>query len=193
MEMFSDTETSGMWDFKASSSALHQPYLMQLSAIAGSGPDSVTVYDWIIKPHGYDKVEPGAQAIHGISYERAMDEGAPVAGVLEEFNDIALKVAGEGGKYLVFHNSNFDTKVLRATYTRARVEPKALITLESKCTMLGLTNVICLPGPRGNKWPKLMEAYRFYFGRDFEGAHNSKFDTEACMRVWYAAKAAGHL
>jgi hypothetical protein len=38
-----------------------------------------------------------------------------------------------------------------------------------------------IPHPKyGYKQPKLEELYKFLFKNSFEGAHNSKFDTQGC-------------
>jgi DNA polymerase-3 subunit epsilon len=194
MDMFADTETTGLWDFKASSLASHQPHLVQLSAILpGGNAGEVQVLNTIVKPHGYTSIPVQASNIHGITYERAMDEGVEVASALEEFNSMATKSCESGEANLVFHNSAYDTKILFISYSRARMDPFPLLKMNVQCTMKALTNVIKIPGARGYKWPKLMEAYRFYFNEDFIGAHDAKADTEACMKVYYAAKERGHL
>jgi DNA polymerase III epsilon subunit-like protein len=36
-----------------------------------------------------------------------------------------------------------------------------------------------------NKTPKLVEAYRFFFGEDYDGAHSALADARACARVFF--------
>jgi hypothetical protein len=60
--------------------------------------------------------------------------------------------------------------------------------------MLGLTNVLQIPnsakwkGADKYKWPRLSEAYKFFFGRDFEDAHDAAVDSKACAEVYFAYK-----
>ena len=53
------------------------------------------------------------------------------------------------------------------------------------CTMRAMTNVVKIPSPRGYKWPKLSEAYRFLFNRDLEGAHDAMADVRACAEIYF--------
>ena len=50
--------------------------------------------------------------------------------------------------------------------------------LPTYCTMNEMTDVCKLPGKFAGKykWPKLQEAYRHAFGKDFDGAHDALAD-----------------
>lgn len=37
-----------------------------------------------------------------------------------------------------------------------------------------------------HKTPNLGEAYRHFFGRDFDGAHNALADVSACRDIYFA-------
>ena len=36
-----------------------------------------------------------------------------------------------------------------------------------------------------NKWPRLIELYKFLFNEEFDGAHNSLMDSRACERCFF--------
>lgn len=76
MILFFDTETTGIPDFKARSSDPSQPHLVQL-ALLTVGDNQIAPTEtavMIIRPDGW-VITPELTAIHGISHERAMDEG----------------------------------------------------------------------------------------------------------------------
>ena len=59
--------------------------------------------------------------------------------------------------------------------------------------MKELTDVLCLPGPYGNKWPTLSEAYEFLFNREFEHAHNATSDVTACKEIFFEMRKRGYV
>ena len=71
-----------------------------------------------------------AERVHGISYERAMDEGRPMPEVLEELTDM-LEQAYEKGFPLVIHNAMFDWPFLLTEYQRHGVPAPAARILDT--------------------------------------------------------------
>jgi hypothetical protein len=53
------------------------------------------------------------------------------------------------------------------------------------CTMLASVNFCAIPGPRGNKWPKLGELYQNLFAENLEGQHDAVVDCEAAARCFW--------
>jgi DNA polymerase III subunit epsilon len=53
--------------------------------------------------------------------------------------------------------------------------------------MQDMTDICCLPSPwgKGYKWPKLHEAHRHCFGKEFEDAHDALADVRACAKVFF--------
>lgn len=66
-------------------------------------------------------MHPSAEAIHGITHERAMDEGVPMPGVLEELRD-KLEQAYDGGFPLAMFNALFDWPFILTEYKRHGME-----------------------------------------------------------------------
>ena len=66
----------------------------------------IDAQDFIIKPEGYD-IPYSAEKVHGISTQKAIDEGHDLAKVLDIFNEAIKK-----SKYLVGHNIAFDIPIV---------------------------------------------------------------------------------
>lgn len=143
-------------------------------------------------------IPAAASAIHGITTERANDEGTTLVGALEEFCslvDAASAVPHEG--WIVAHNLAYDYKLYCYELARAGTRREKTGLLLPFCTMRALTERMRLPSkyPGSFKWPRLDEAFRFCFNRSFEGAHDAMADVEAtrdiyihgCREGWWGA------
>jgi hypothetical protein len=52
--------------------------------------------------------------------------------------------------------------------------------------MLAMTKKCNLPGRFGKpKWPKLQEAYKWCFNKEFDKAHDAMADIRACKEVFF--------
>lgn len=71
-----------------------------------------------------------AQRVHGISYERAMDEGRPVSDVMEEAADM-LETAYGRGFPLVIHNALFDWPFMLTSFQATGVPNPAARILDT--------------------------------------------------------------
>lgn len=180
--LFFDTETTGMWDFKAQAEAEHQPHLVQLGAILTS--DDLTVQAEVNMLVNLDEgieVTEGAAAIHGITNERMENFGLPLPIVLAAMSQVANKA-----DVVVCHNWNFDSRVIRRSCAYIQ-RPNFLDRKRSFCTMEALTPVCKLPTKYGKyKWPKLQEAHEFFYGHQFEDAHDAMADIRATIKVFAA-------
>ena len=87
--------------------------------------------------------------MHGISTEKAINEGIDLEVVLNEFTG-----AVERSDFLVAHNMNFDEKVVGSEFLRADFDNR-LTDIPKICTMEMSTDYCKLPGPYGYKWPSL--------------------------------------
>ncbi len=135
----------------------------------------------IVKPEGYT-IPFNAVQIHGITNERAIEEGQDLKPVLQEFAE-AVKQA----KYLCGHNIEFDNNIIGAELLRCGLEN----VLESKPfidTKNDQTTEYCaIPGGRGGKfkWPTLTELYTKLFNESFAEAHNAAFDVTATAKAFF--------
>ena len=79
-----DTETTGIPEWKMPSEDPRQPHLQQVAAALVDAAGQVKrTMNRIVKPDGW-VVTAEMTKIHGITHERAMDEGVPEPEVLEE-------------------------------------------------------------------------------------------------------------
>lgn len=140
------------------------------------GHDSI-----IIRPEGYT-IPFNAVQVHGISTERAMEEGKNLRDSLALFAN-----AVQDATYLCGHNIDFDIKIIGAEFLRCGLpnafENKLVIDTKNDET----TNFCAIPGGRGGKfkWPTLTELYAKLFDTGFEEAHNAAFDVQATARVFF--------
>lgn len=198
--LFFDTETTGLPLFSEPSEHPDQPHIVQLAACLVDLDTRTTLasLDVIIRPHGWE-IPAEVSAIHGITTEMAMDLGVPEAQAVDMF------LALWGNRHRIAHNESFDARILRIAIKRhldTRNEDH-LVQLsdewkagQAECTARMTTPICCLPptakmlaARRNNhKTPKLTEAYRYFFGHDFENAHSALADVRACMDVYFAVK-----
>ncbi len=178
--IFFDTETTGLpKDYKAPiSDTANWPRMVQLAwLIQDMEGWAIKTRSLIIKPEGFT-IPAEASAIHGITTERAMDEGVPLADAMEEFDAdlISLPLA-------VCHNVPFDRAITGAE--RVRLGRPWGFHTAFKDTMAEGTNMCRIPGRIGFKWPTLQELHTFLFGNGFEGAHDALVDVQACARCYW--------
>lgn len=167
-----------MVDFKAPHDAPQQPHLVQLGALLCEDEGhEVASIDLIVRPEGWI-IPPEVSNIHGITTEMAKKVGVPLGIALSIFDHL-MNLADT----LVAHNIQFDRRVMRAAYSRIA---DTFTPPEEFCTMTASTPICRIPGPRGWKWPKLVEAHQHFFGEGFEKAHSAMADVRACKRVYYA-------
>lgn len=183
MFLIFDTETTGFpKDWNAPITDLDNwPRMVQLAwQIHDEKGGLIEVQDHIVYPDGYD-IPFNATKIHGISTDRAKNEGKPLKEVLELFTASLEKC-----EYVIGHNVNFDLNVTGCEYLREFGENPlgAKVPLDS-CTET--TAELCqIPGGRGGKFklPKLEELHKFLFDEGIDEAHNAAFDVEATARVF---------
>lgn len=179
-----DTETTDKWVFGAPATASVQPHIIQIAAVHFVGREEVDRLNVIVRlPDGVDSA-PGALAAHGITRERSLAEGVPLAEALDHFFAMAEKVEMHFG-----HNITFDMDVLLSACHRAGMAERfeLIKAMRKRDTMRETTNICRIPGPKGFKWPKLMEAYcHLVDAKGFDGAHDAFYDVMASSAVLFA-------
>ncbi|OIO04951.1 MAG: 3'-5' exonuclease [Elusimicrobia bacterium CG_4_10_14_0_2_um_filter_56_8] len=187
MYLFFDTETTGLpRNWKAPVTDLNNwPRMIQLAYFTTDNEGKNTGGgNFIIKPEGFT-IPEDASKIHGITTERALADGKDLLPVLWGF-----QAAIDQADFLVAHNMSFDEKIIGAEFLRSGM-PDSLPGKKRICTMHSATDFCAIPGPYGNKWPKLAELHQKLFKKDFKEAHNAAADVLATMNCFWELKRLG--
>lgn len=187
MYLFFDTETTGLpKNWKAPVTNLNNwPRMIQIAWIlCDENGKRIEMDDYIIKPENFT-IPVAASRVHGISTERANNEGVELETVLTKFNELLEKT-----EYLVAHNISFDEKILGAELLRKKVQT-SFFQKRTLCTMKASTDYCKIPGPYGWKWPKLSELHIKLFGVDFEEAHDASADINATEKCFWEMRKIG--
>ena len=184
MYLIFDTETTGLpRDYNAPVTDLDNwPRVVQLSwQLHAADGKLLSVQDHIIQPDGFT-IPFNAEKVHGISTQRAQEEGKPLAEVLSYFNEDLKKT-----QVVVGHNVDFDINITAAEFIRANQLQNTLLTTQKIDTKDAATDYCQIPGGRGGKykWPTLSELHAKLFGVGFDGAHNAAYDVDATARCFF--------
>lgn len=189
--LFYDTETTGLPDWKAPSESEHQPHIVQIGAILANSETRkvVSSIDIIIKPNGWE-ISQELTDIHGISQEMALDVG------IDEKLALSVLLDLWSGCMRVAHNRTFDQRIIRIGSKRFLTDDQVEAWADKdshQCTMLSSKPIMqMLPKNRyGFKSPKLIEAYKYFTGKDLENAHSAICDAQACMEIYWAIEDIG--
>lgn len=183
-----DTETSGLPNFHEPSDDPRQPHLLQIAAVLFDmqGRECHRL-STIVKPGHGCVIHPLALEAHGITLERAMDEGADPVDTAKMFAQMAAQAT-----LIVGHNVSFDTRIFRIHSAR-HIGVKWEKPAPTFCTMYKSSSFCRIPatermraaGRFHFKNPSLMEAHQHFFGEGFDGAHDAVADVNASMRIFW--------
>ena len=192
MYLIFDTETTGFPknEKQAPDASDNWPRLVQLSWQLHDAKGALVSHgDQLIRPVGFD-IPRGAERVHGISTALAEKKGAPLAEVLDRFEDEVKKT-----KYLVGHNLDFDKNTLLSEYIRLKKE-----STMTDCSMLDtMKDDVALSkatasGKYGRpKYKRLTELYELLFDKPLKNAHNAAYDVEATAQCFFEMLAKGKL
>ena len=190
MYLFFDTETTGLpRNWKAPVTDLDNwPRMVQLAWLYyDSDGNRIDGGDAIIRPEGYT-IPAEASRLHGITTERAREEGLPLRQVLGHFHELITEAG-----VLVAHNISFDEKIVGSELLRAGMT-NPITGKEQICTMLRSAAYVGIPGNYGGpKWPKLSELHYKLFRTGFDEAHNASVDITATAKCFWELRRLGLL
>lgn len=193
LAIFFDTETTGFPAWNQPSESDVQPHLVELAAQVVDLDTRIVVYsmDMIIKPVGWI-IPDECVRLHGITTERAMDEGIPEEEAVERFYELWAY------RHRVAFNFPFDERIMRIAFKRyldprdpaLALQPSDEWKATSKEDAMRMASpILNLPPTEkmrgGRKQPNLAEAYQFFTGEPMRGAHRAAADTEACKVVYF--------
>lgn len=177
-----DCETTGIFEWKLPSDDPCQPHLVQIGAVLVDEDTRLqkTELNEIIRPDGWEWDETcEAFQVHGITFERAMDEGIPEAEALDMFIELYRQAP-----LRISHNTTFDNRAIRCALKRYR--PDLISDDEWKdksryyCTLINSRKAI-----GGKSGHTLSEMYEYFTGNPLEDAHNALADTRACLEIYW--------
>ncbi|GAB1450336.1 hypothetical protein MASR2M47_03920 [Draconibacterium sp.] len=189
MYLFFDTETTGLpRNWKAPVTDVNNwPRLVQLAYLYfDKSGNEILGGDFIIKPEGF-KIPADVSRIHGISHDRAVNEGVSLSEVLQSFQSLI-----EEAEVLVAHNMSFDEKIVGAEFLRTGMA-NSIPAKRKICTMQSSTNFCGIIGNYGYKWPKLSELHYKLFKIGFEEAHNAAVDINATAKCFWELRRLGKI
>lgn len=175
-----DTETTGIYDYKAPATAAHQPDVVQLCAYLA---DKDRIYNKLsVFIHADTEIPQGAYDVHRIDREMTARVGVSRVRACQMLDSFARQA-----DLLVGHNIDFDINMMLAANFRENGKGLAL-KKPRYCTMKNSTNLCKIPNlkfPNKFKWPNLQEAYTALVDpRGFDGAHDAEADVKACYELF---------
>ncbi|WGS53533.1 3'-5' exonuclease [Paraburkholderia sp. D15] len=194
--IFYDTETNGLPQWNLPSEDPSQPHVTQLAAqlCDERNGNTIATLDVLIKPDGWTIPDDLAE-LTGITTERALAEGILISDASRQFTDLWRRASLRAG-----HNESFDARMLRIEYFRHLDHDDPFHdewkSAPAFCTQGKSTKIINLPptakmlaaGRKHAKSPNLAEAYKYFTGKELEGAHDAMVDVNAAKVVYYGIK-----
>ena len=115
---------------------------------------------YLLKPHGYDRIAQKATAVHGITTERAVDDGVDAQHVFDEFTAILNKLPSNG--FVIAHNMEHEDPIFKCNLNE---EQQVLWRDAPKCDTWNIKLLKYLPSSAREKYKTrnigvaLMELY----------------------------------
>jgi len=187
MYLFFDTETTGLPSGQTSDYR-NWPRLVQIAwLLIDENTDIKSINSYIIKPEGF-KIPKRVIKIHGITMERAIDEGVALDYALHRFlGDTNF------ADVLIAHNISYDYGVVRGELLRKKI-PDFLREYSKFCTMTSKPVLDYCESFRANgrrECPSLSELYLLLFGEKLDNAHDALTDAQACANCFFKLKRIG--
>lgn len=194
-----DTETTGFAkkDYKDSKNAKivqlyaslydHDPDVSMIKEVNGVLVNTATPIAVLSTVINQNVVVPKpAFDVHGIDKKRMNQVGASPETVCSMFADM-IDVSDR----VVAHNTAFDIPITKHFFWQfgSEADIEMLESKDSFCTMKKLTPIMALSPKKNNeyRWPKLPEAFKYFYDRDFDGpAHDASADAIAAADIYFA-------
>lgn len=191
-----DTETTGLPDFKAPSSAHHQPHLTDICGLLFSMEgELIESMEGLVRPNGW-VVEEEAAALTGLTTEFLTINGGDEKEIVARFGQLHKKA-----DLRVAHNIGFDDRIMRIQIKRYFGDAPAerFKAAPIFCTANASKPIVkCPPTAKMQasrfrnqfKTPNMAEAMDFFYpGETIGQAHRARPDAEACAKVFFALMA----
>lgn len=180
-----DTETTGLPRKYAKPGDDNQARVLQLACIhVDENFKRLAQFVFVIKPDGWTTVDPGAEKVHGISFAMCQQRGVDMKMVLSILRDLA-----NASSIIIAHNIKFDQQMLDIECDYHGVNRIIVHNATHKlfCTMIHTTDICNIPHPTWpgkNKWPKVKEAFKHFYGKEPEDQHDALGDVIATVEIF---------
>lgn len=178
-----DTETSGLFDFKAAADAPHQPRLAHFcSVLVDQDLQEIQRHEFFARPDGWVMPEETSK-INGLTTEMLIEKGVPIAQILDHYTETVL-----AGTVIVAFNAQFDCKMMRSELRRAG-RPDLFEQTPNICVMRPMTDICKVPKTGraahfpGYSFPKLSKALE-HIGLVNRDAHRAMGDALDALEVF---------
>lgn len=171
----------------------NMPFLASIAAILydEEAHRIIASVNSMIQPDGWTMPKEAGQ-VNGLTDEVLQQLGVPAPILLPACIALMFKA-----NLRVAHNVDFDSKVIAAALWRhiikedseetAHATVKKWLALPSYCTMQESKSIVNALDKRGKiKYPKLIEAYKFFFDRELDRAHSANADAVAALEIYLA-------
>ena len=136
--------------------------------------------NYYVKPEGFD-IPQSSTNVHGLTLEMLNEKGISIHTIFHELlNMFSVKY---NITEIISHNIDFDLNVLKSElyrYNNISLLEK-IENARTYCTMLNAQIRMDY-----YKWPKLNEAYRYFYNKDITNAHEAEYDTLYCYEIYKA-------
>lgn len=195
-----DTETNGFPKANVADDSKAQARVVQFClGLYTEKMEELLVINTLIKPDCWTIPEVVTK-VHGLTDTICEEKGIPQKQLIQNLATILALCPSL--KYIVAHNYEFDERMLAIELAQALRDDlvmkdqvncigNKLASLSPRCTMEMTTGIVKVPFAGGKKkfgqsykWPKLSEAYDYFFKEKLEGAHNAVNDIGACARIF---------
>lgn len=174
MILFVDCETNGFASGSRENTDPKQPHIVELAATLVDRQNVVLgEMCAIVRPDGWDTGDADCVAVHGITLERAREEGIAEYDALKRMLDLAAR-----SSLVVAHNTGFDVRIIEIALSRHLPEERhGWLQRPTFCTMTAGRSI----GVRG----KLAEMYAAIVGQEHGAAHTALGDVDACRAIFF--------
>ena len=186
--LFADTETTGFPSEKIEKTDPKQARCVQLAGLlTDHDGKSLAEFSCILKREQFS-IPAFVADIHGISDSVADAYGLERKTAFAVFGQMVRRATT-----VIAHNFAFDNRVLEIE--DAHHNYGWALAPKNVCTMTLATPICKLPKARGEgyKRPKMQEAYKHFFGKEFDGVHDALADVRACRDVFFKLRASNFI
>lgn len=176
------TETNGLPNWRARSDDESQPHLVRLSAVLYNAEtkEELESMDVIVRPEGWE-IPQETINVHGITVEKAVQEGVSEVSAINTFNDLVARADS-----VVSSNKQFNSRIIRIALKRYSEDYQQEAWSNNKdnhyCAMKMAKD------DTGNKSLSLSDALNYYNGQQAVDNHDSLVNAQSSAKVFFAIK-----